>query len=432
MTEDFCNFSNSTKVVSVVIPKHIILNVYEYFLFEKQKNHNIKGFPDGLARFKYIEKHFNEIFKKKTAYVAFHMFAMRKIIQKFNEIGAFLPFYFNPSFYFDDEAFSIVFEQKVLGVSIKKEKIDDKIKKIKFPVRKKYRDLDKQAAAFVKNENLAKEQYDKKIAFLDWVLIRVSFFESDKKINDGIFSLLWVRISEYKIDLEFSNFFIGKKEGDKLKIKSIFLQKHFYLSSDERYDFYIEIKKVVSNSYFDVENLYRFFKCESKKDLYANIINTISFCNDVSIYRHTNQIIMNKMLEFFKVSIPNEYILEVEEKIRENIKYEPDYILFQSKKDFNDNVRIFVSKNISENVLIDHISKIKKVKVLDEDVCLYFNILQRKRIKDFIYFDNFFVFSRFEEVAIPHEIVLKLVLREKTIQTCSKFLKKMFIKNNNL
>jgi hypothetical protein len=429
MGEDFCNFLSSKNVISVFVNKDIVSSVYEYFLFEKQKNHKIRGFSNDLARCFYIKSHFSEILKKKTAYAIFHMFSISKIVEKFNDIGAFLPFYFSPSFYFNDEFFTINFEQKVIGISIVKSRVEDKIKKIKFPVRKKYRDLDKQAIAFVKNEIYSKENYDNKINFLDWILIKVSLFEFDKKISDEICSLLWIRISEYKIDLDFSNFFIGKKEGDRLKIKSAFLQKHFYLSCDEQYDFYVEIKKIVSNSYFDVENLSRFFKCESKKELYSNIINTISFYNDVSVHRYTNQIIINKMLELFKVSLPREYVLEVEERVIENIKHEPDYILFQSKKNFNDSVRAFVSKNITESALVDHISKIRNIKITDDDVCLYFNILQRKRIKDFIYFDSSFVFSLCEEVAIPHEIALKLALREKALHNCNKFFKKIFNKD---
>ena len=64
---------------------------------------------------------------------------------------------------------------------------------------------------------------------------------------------------------------------------------------------------------------------------------------------------------------------------------------------FHKYIKTLACKQAQEFTLIDYLSLQDNVTIDDDDIYLYLNILQRPRLKSFLYFDNRYAISTFKK-----------------------------------
>jgi len=403
-------------------PEHV--KKFYYFIIEEKKKHtHLNEFEKGKIPISYIREYFYEKIKIFISEFFFYMEAQKKIIKKFNKKGLTLPININPNIFLDLETFELKYSISDFFNKITKENFENK--KIKLPLRKKYKDLDKQAISFVKKENENFLKFENKINYEDWIQIEVFLCDDNEKlILNEISTLLWIKISSQKYDLEIANIFLNKKINDIFFSKALFLQNYFSASQFIKCNFKIIIKEHVSSLFFNFKCFSKFFNIKKESDLYNKIIEVFSFKNDISLKREICQISFKKLFENYKISFSKNLFNQYKLEISKNLKINPDYLIFQGNKNFNENLKIFINQKIMEIVLIDYLSNKKFIKTEINDFYFFFNILQRNRLKDFLYFDLFEIKNEKKAIPISHEIIEKLIIREKTLQSNIKILEK--------
>jgi hypothetical protein len=403
--------------ISIQMDPLLLGKFYNFLIKEKKKSLFMMGFEKGTIPEYYIKISYNKVIEKALSEVFFSMNAHEKIINKLRQNGLFINLYIKPKFIINLNEKLLEFKYEIFDRSVFKE-ILNKSKKFKIPIRKKYKDLDKQAETII-NQELINYQNNKNnfIEFNDWVKINIKIIDVNEQIEIDEMSVeIWLNISKELIDKELRDLFCGKNKGDKFSINSRFLQEFICPDTFIPFLFSINILDIVKNSYFDFDIFSKYFKCKDQNQLIQRIIDILSFRNDISLRRETCQLVMKNLLQQYKVYIDEEAINSCYNEIEKKILFNPDYLIFQADKMFYKNIKMLACRQTQELTLIDYLSFIDETKISDEDVKLYLNILQRPRLKDFLFFDN--SLFQYQSKATPffHEIIKQMVLREKTLQ----------------
>lgn len=405
--------------ISIVIPKDIVKKFYDFLIKEKQKEIIVIGFEKGNVPIKYLKEHFKNIFEKTISETFFSIYVYKEIIKNIRNKGLFVNLLnIKPHIEIDLTENLLSYSYELPFYEIIKESVSY-IKKIKIPIRKKYKDLDKQAETMIQiEEKNSKKIEAQKINYYDWIKINVSIFDTNenKEVIPDYNVNLWIRISPENIDREIQSLFIGKSKNDSFISNVKCIQQFICPHSFTKYNFLIKIEDHVSNIFFSFDNFKNFFECKDNNDLKDKIIEIFSSRNDISIYRGTCQLLFKSLFDIYKFKISETIIKNFEENILKNIVHNPDYLIYQSDKSFYKNINILACQNTREIILIDYLSFIDKINIKNEDIAWYMNTLQRNRLKDFLYFDNSFLRYQQKETPILHEVIEHIVYREKTLQ----------------
>jgi len=178
----------------ISIDKKKLKNFYEFLIKEKKKVAKVNGFEKGKAPLNLIKDFYNEKIKKEICEFFFYIEVKKKIIKFFSESGLTIPINIDPSVELCLDNYELKYVQKIPKIRILKENFEGK--KLKLPVRKKYKDLDKQSLIFFSKENENLSKFDHKIYYEDWIKIEVTIYDSEK--NDLLVYLrtcLWINIS---------------------------------------------------------------------------------------------------------------------------------------------------------------------------------------------------------------------------------------------
>jgi hypothetical protein len=411
------NICHSNDLIKITIPTKIFEEYLKFILEQKQKNSIVTGFHKGTAPLTYIKGIFKDGIKNNLSKIFFKTYARKAIINKYNKIGAALLFNINTMIDIDLNKKKMIFLHKITQLKLYEKIKNQSSKKLKLVKRKLYKDLDKQAVQMVNYESTQKLIHKStKIEYGDWIKVSIDVLNSEEKIISKKTKMsLWIEIRKEEIFHNIYIFFKDKKKNDVFISDSQLIQNFISSNNFAKYNFKITVLEHVSCRYFDFSLFAKYFNCKNKTEIYEKLIEAFSFKNDVSMYKLIGQSIFKKLFQIYKPIITEKNIREYIVELEETIKGNPDYLLYQSDKYFNENVNKFATEQLSEIAVIDYLTAKENIKVNPKEIILYLNMLQRNRLKEFLYFDRHYIKS-LKNCIIPCEIIEKMSLREKTLK----------------
>jgi hypothetical protein len=141
----------------------------------------------------------------------------------------------------------------------------------------------------------------------------------------------------------------------------------------------------------------------------------------VSLKKEKAQLALRYFMEKIKIYIEPQIIKEHEVIIKSKIIKNPDYLLYQSDLNFSLNIKRLACRQAMEKILVDHFIYAYGVTSNKNLLYWYLNILQRNRLKDFLYFDISHVYDNSNKsIPINNSIIEQMALREKVIELLIK------------
>jgi FKBP-type peptidyl-prolyl cis-trans isomerase (trigger factor) len=287
----------------------------------------------------------------------------------------------------------------------------------KAPRRKNYKDLDRQVESFIQEEATAQEKTSAlTVGIGDLVNFDVTLIDKQhNKVVEPYKENVWLRIGDEEADEATQKVFFDKKIGDTFTTTSSCLQEYFSNQIDTAYNFLIEIKDVLKNSYFCLEHFKTHFKLKTKKDLYQKLIEVFSYRNDLSQRRAMVEESLKLLLSKHAFEVPNHLVLRQQKLVLDAVQDNPDYYVYRMQRDFNDRIRELAYKQIKELIFIDQLAQKEDMLISDADIKAYLNLTKRARTKEFIYFGIPMAKQKTQEAPISTELIRHACLREKTL-----------------
>lgn len=285
------------------------------------------------------------------------------------------------------------------------------------PKRKNYKDLDRQAIDFIKQEKLNKKEFDEnKVNTGDWVSFDIWIVDEEKNPIFGKYKEnLWLKIGDEEVDREAQSLFLARSIGDVFYTNGETIQSYFGENMGSNYVFGIKIASIISKKYFCLEQFKKHFRLKTKKELVNQLIEIFSYRNDISQRQATVDEAFKLMFSKYDLKVPHYLVLRQQTKVLSNIQRNPDYHVYKTQKNFEENIKNLSEKQIKEIILIDQLVNREKIKVTDEDIANYLNLTKRQRTKDFIYFKIPETTIDCQEMPISSELIAQQSLREKAL-----------------
>jgi len=396
----------------ITVPQEIIDKLYQHTLILQQHADTV-GFSKKNAPLQYLDSYYKE-----------HIL---------NHLKEFLLKYSVISFFYQqlrEQHILTAGEPRLVDISLAPEKDAQYIfqftpvKKVavrdwrylpfKSPIRKKYKDIDKQASNFITEERAQHGHHDE-ITPGDWVLFEITLLNQNQKpLLKNLSESLWIQIGAEETSEPFRNLFLGKKKGEHFTSNHLCLQEYFS-QNDYDYFFDIFIKEILPYHYFCLDSFKRHFRLKSDRKMHQKIVEVYSFRNDISLRRAMIEEAFLLINRTYPIDVPESVVIRQEKILREELQTNPDYTVYKLQSDFDQKVRLLAEKQVRENILIDHFALQENINIDDSDVFGYLNLTKRPRTKEFIHFLHPEIRANEEELPIPHESLKYLCIKEKTI-----------------
>jgi len=410
----------SDNIISIDIPSDEFLSKKLFLINNKKKFLDVPGLNREMIPNTYIEEHFRHSLEKTLINIFYITHAHPQIIEKLMEEGLLIPDKILPYTRIDLQENTLTF-QYIHSKCQATYKSSREVKKIRFSPRKKYRDLDKQAEQMIANEYSYYQTYQDGIENKDWVKIAISWENDPEQVP----AIAWFQANDEPINSFVMNEIKGKKIGESFYTKNLLFREYLDGGTqciNER--ILITILDTVPNAYFSFERLKLYCECTSEKELHETLVSLFSFKHDISLRRENATHIVQNLLNYYKVHVDDDTVKLHLKTIEDDVKKNPDYLIYQSQQNFFYYINALACKQIQEYTLFDYLATKEQITVEDNDIRLYFNLLQRGRLKDFIQFDNSLFSYRNRIHLIPQEMVHTKVRREKTLNYFVKILQK--------
>lgn len=401
---------------TVVIPAHLIDALYNETARILQNNVSAPGFNKDSVPVAYVQENFEKtirehlkefLFKYTVSNTLFKNMRLKKasITGEPRLVNIELTPHQDARFYF---------ECTVLP------KIDIKEWKylpFKSPRRKNYKDLDRQVASFVTQEQeRSKETKNAGVAINDWVLLNVTIIDhTSQPLLDNQTEQFWFKISDEDVDNPLKSLLLNKEVDTVIDITNKGLQDYFCDQLDAHYLYRIKIADILAYDDSLLDSFKRHFRIKNNKEMNKKLIEVFSYRNDISQRRamveETLQLLINKN----NVTVPNHTVLREQERVMRAVKDNPDYNVYRVQKDFQHKIRQLAEKNVREQLFIDQLAYHENITISDQEVKNYLSLTLRPRTKEFIYFKQDEPIIEGQEVPIPAEELNRTCLREKTI-----------------
>lgn len=401
----------------VIIPQAFIQQFFKHAAQVKQLDSDSHGFKKGGVPLDYIQVHY-----KKN--ILNHM---QEIFLKHFVIDALLE-------YIQKSKILIVGQLKLVSITmdteqdavytfegiLPKEVYIQRWKNLPFKAtqRKKYRDIDNQVKTFLEEEEGRQLIYEieNSIQVNDWVCFDTWIVDIDKKsLFHNKKSHLWLKIGDEEPDLIFQELFLNKRVDDIFLTDNQSLRQYFCSSFDAPYTYAIQIKDRLPYKYFSVEYLKHHFKLKTKKDLHNKLIEIFSYSSDISQSRSIADMALNTIIKRNNILVPPSSVQAQKEIIIQELQLKPDYTLYKMKPDFDDHITTLAKKQLYEIVATDYIAYTENLIVSHMDIKSYFNLMQRTRTKEFLYFNPPQTQVDGQEFPITVESIKKACMREKAL-----------------
>jgi len=401
----------------VIVPQIFIQQFFKHAAQIKQLDSDSQGFKKGGVPLDYIQVHY-----KKN--ILSHM---QEIFLKHFVIDALLE-------HIQKSKILIVGQLKLTAITmdvdqdaiytfegiLPKEVYIQRWKNLPFKAtqRKKYRDIDNQVKTFLEEEEGRQLifQIENSIQVNDWVCFDTWIVDIDKKaLFHNKKSHLWLKIGDEEPDLIFQELFLNKRINDIILTDNQSLRQFFCNSFDAPYTYAIQIKDRLPYKYFSIEYLKHHFKLKTKKDLHNKLIEIFSYSSDVSQSRSIADMALNTIIKRNNILVPPSSVIAQKELIIQELQRKPDYTLYKMKPDFDDHITSLAKKQLYEIVTTDYIAYTENLTVNHIDIKSYFNLMQRTRTKEFLYFNPPETQIEGQEFPITVESIKKACLREKAL-----------------
>ncbi|MCL4380399.1 trigger factor family protein [Candidatus Dependentiae bacterium] len=287
----------------------------------------------------------------------------------------------------------------------------------KSPVRRKYKDIDKQATNFIHEETTQqKATTDPAIVVGDWVHFRVTLVnQQGEHFGTEFNESLWIQIGSDETSLPFQELFMGKQAGDSFVTDEQCIQEYFSSLLDTSYRFLMTVLAVLPFRYVDLGAMTTHFKLKSERKLHQKLVEVYSMRNDISLRRSMADEALRLLLNTFPVQAPEHAVTAQMELIMRIVQENPDYAVYKQQRNFMQTIHALAVKQVQEDILMQHLAYSENITVTDDDVAQYLNLTKRARTKEFIYFVHPSLRANEQELPISHESLKQFCLKEKTL-----------------
>ena len=290
----------------------------------------------------------------------------------------------------------------------------------KAPKRKKYKDLDKQVISFISEKAIPeRKQKMDEVEENDWVCFDAMLLDrSNQPLKKKITGTFWMRVRKSEVIDPLQELFFGRHLNESFPTDSLDVKEESFNNFDNYYyNFLVSIKSIVKGTHMSLDNLKNMFKLKNKTEIHNKLMEVFSYRDDLSQRKATIEELFHLFLSKHRFEIPKHLIMRRQEDILLSVMEQPDYQVYRSQRDFEENVALLAEKQIKEEIIIDKIAYQENVKVDSKDIQHYLHLFNNKRLREFVYFKP--VIQRIDSVNTPlNQSVLKqTVLREKTLNT---------------
>jgi hypothetical protein len=418
-TQKMNSLQKVMNTIVINVPELLLEKVMLFVIKKKKQDLVMHGFEHGNIPFEYIKIHYHNSLQNHLEHIFYNFYAQDRFVKKLRSQGSYIPKLFEIDCHCDLKNSKITFTYNHIDKLLQYSVLPD-FKKLKFPERKKYRDLDRQVKSIMEVEQKNKENYIS--GFIqegDWVGIRIYLSYEDIIIDKELSLKMWLNITNESIDKEIREVFLSKKLNDGFFSNAFFLNESLSTNFIV-HTFYVEIEDHISKNYFCVDKFKDAFGYDNK-EIFEKIIDIFSLRNDVSLKKEKAQMALRYFLEKIKIYIEPQIIKEHEVIIKSKIIKNPDYLLYQSDINFSLNIKRLACRQAMEKILVDHFIYAYNVTSNKNLLYWYLNILQRHRLKDFLYFDISHVYDNSNKsIPINNSIIEQMALREKVIELLIK------------
>ncbi|HSW77139.1 MAG TPA: hypothetical protein VLG50_08840 [Candidatus Saccharimonadales bacterium] len=284
--------------------------------------------------------------------------------------------------------------------------------------RKQYRDIDKQVASFLQEEESIQDRYkpENGINIGDWVCFKAWIIDKyDKPIFNNHTSHIWLKIGNEEPDMTFHNIFLGKKIGDHFITDNPSLQNYFCEASNSNYTYVVEVQDIVPHGYFSFDLFKQYFKIKTHKDLLSKITEVFSFNNDISQRRSIGYEALGLIIKKNQIVLPEAAITAQKRLILNDLQFKPDFIVYKQDPEFDSQVTSMAKRQLLDAVVAEFIGYQDNLTITQQDMKAVLQITQRTRLKDFIYFPFLKTQLNGQEFPVEGESLAQFCLREKSV-----------------
>lgn len=401
---------------SVTVPTEIIATLYHAAAQSQQKSALTYGFQRGEVPIEYIKQNFTDTLIEHLKELLLRYCVINYLceqIQKNKLVIAGQPrlstVHISPT---TDAQF--IFELSLFA--------DLNIYEWKFfpfrpPKRKNYKDLDRQVESFLEEEKIRQQAVkDDTLTIGDWVSFTITFLgKNQQPLVEHLAQNFWFKLGEDETESPLRQLFVGKRVGDAFISNHPVLQEYFSDHLETDYLFSIEITNILSYHYFCLDLFKRTFRIKTNKDMHKKFIEVFSYRNDISQRHAMVEEAFAALLSKHRFSVPNHFILRQQKTLLDKMQHNPDYQVYRAQKDFQHQIQKLAEKQVIETLFIDKLAYHENLTVSDDDIKGYLNLMNRPRMKEFIYFDLPSFKMQGQEYPIPTEELKRICLREKAI-----------------
>jgi len=408
--------SNNFCSARIKVPVSIITSLYNEVSLSQQKHIHTKGFISGNVPLEYIKQNFKKNIIEHIKEFLFRFCIIDFLyseLRKQKIIIAGEPKLLVVSLELDQDAYFLFEFTKYSDLIINEWKYFS----FKSPSRKKYQDLDRQVDFFIKTEQeFLINHKEETLVPGDWVNFNIAL--NNTATNDLLLGLkqnFWFRLGNEKLESPLQDIFIGKKVGDIFSTDNKGFQDFFSNQLTSHYSFRIEIVDMLSSAYFCLDQFKHHFKLKTNKDVHKKLIEVFSYRDDLSQRRSMVEESFKLLLSKHQFTIPSYLTLRQQKILLEKISHNPDYNVYRKEKNFMTHVQNLAEKQVRESIFIDGFAYQENIDITHDDVKNYFNLMNRQRTKEFIYFQTPLSTIHGQEMPIQTEEIKRICLREKAI-----------------
>lgn len=401
---------------SITIPSKLVDPIFIEVSRSQKGFLDTHGFAKGTTPIEYITKHYKTDIAEQSKEFLFKYMVLHCLLNKIQEKK--LPLAGEPRLREIElepgKGAKFVFDLSLVPPITFKEW---KVFAFKAPKRKKYKDIDRQVVTLIQDEQTAEDNHThKEISIGDWVCFDISPL-GEKKIPlfKQLAETLWIKIGSEEADIPSQEAFVGKKIGDTFIANQICFQDYFCTHLDTAFLFEVTVKDILYDAYFDLELFKRHFRIKTNRDMQKKLIEVFSFRNDISQRRVMAEEALALLISKHPLQVPRHILLRQLEQVLSEVQDNPDYQVYRAENSFHDYLETLADKQAQEQILIDQLSYKERIVVTHKDVKSYINLLQRPRMKEFIYFTPPITKLRGQEVPISNALMRRHCMREKTL-----------------
>lgn len=400
----------------VVVPENYVDVLYQQASLAHKNNVHTHGFAKGATPLEYVEQNYRASILTHVKEFLLKYFVISFLYQKLGQQKIVVAG--------DPRLYDIVLEphhpaefyfELSLGPEINLQAW--KNLPFKSPKRKNYKDIDRQVESFIKEELAASKKSDLDIVTIgDWVCFDICLIDENNTTPFGAHrENLWLHIGNEEADEPFQEIFLGKKKSDQFCTQQQCLQEYFSNHIATAYNFCLEIKDVVHNSFFSLELFKNHFRLKTNKELQQKLIEVFSYRNDLSLRRAIVEEALNLLIAKHDFEVPPYLILREQQIVLESVFTNPDYNVYKTQPNFKEYIHKLAIKQARETLIIDQLAFEENVSVTNNDVKNLLNLTKGPRTKEFIYFKLPSTKIEAQEVPVSSALFKQSCLREKTL-----------------